>query len=94
MGKKREPWNNPKFLRDLEEELNSPEFLLELELEKIRTAKDREMTGMLAEQADWDGSFDDCPAHGGIECEQPCPCQCNDCAGSDEDIEGTGDADS
>lgn len=36
-------------------------------------------------------SFDDCPMHAGIECEQPCLCRCEDCTGSDEDIEGSGE---
>lgn len=35
--------------------------------------------------------FDDCPTHGGIECEQPCPCRCEECQGSDEDIVGSGE---
>jgi hypothetical protein len=35
--------------------------------------------------------FDDCPAHGGIECEPPCPCICEECNNSDEDIIGSGE---
>ncbi len=40
---------------------------------------------------DYKVPFDDCPAHGGIECEQPCPCRCEECQGSDEDIIGSGE---
>lgn len=39
----------------------------------------------------WEYDQDEDCIHYDIECEQPCPCRCTTCAGSDEDIIGSGE---